>query len=1010
MEYFWIVLSVCLALVSLGASGLFTLFFALIAFLCGCLCIVYGISFSSSLAAKADNLIRHSRQHQDLTRLKVSVTDSEEACYSTSSLSISGSPAIDAPLSEILGYIFRDYVYSWHFKLTHSKAFPIQLQESVYFALKTLSRKIEDVDWMPFLTTRLVDDVASHVRLFKKARLAMRTRNKEDGKIVDLEGLFFDAEVAMEGNVCRDLASSIQQEELNYLQQLAELLLFLLLPKRDFAALPLRALTREALVNFALKPMLDHLSDPDFINQTILWIVKDTKIKHDVFISSIRYSENLDELYATRDVVSKDIGTLRSKDSEGEKNSSLKQQLNSLLYLRKVLDHRIHRLQSADTDSFGVPSQVDWNQSINPKVKLFILPLDIILKNSISLSYFIDFMASIGHQSYLFFYLNVEGWKVSAEQNIQALEVEGLKLQQEAENGMDKEVLAGHLKQLDQQRNSLTENMREAAHSIYEEYLSEKANPRVKIDESVIRKLIFKIRTELPDADWFDESQCAVFDKLSADERFLDAFRRGMGYVKLLAELDLLKDSSKSDDEDDGQSSLAGDEFSIYDTLSVNSSDGSSNSDPLPEEKVSVSSENLLDDGTKPKHKTHRRSVSSVSVGQQLQQQVHQQQQQQPCLKTEVVEFNTVKDGVKSYAVYTIIVRHVNEKGFEEVSEVYRRYSDFHTLHEKICSKFDKLSYLSFPSKKTFGNMERHVLETRRKMLDTYLKALLNHVTLDSNYQLMIILQRFLDQESFESQRSTQPLNMMKAVGSVRNSVKSVTHAVTSVPNNLFHTVDSVMDGITKALQFKQGVQTVADGKVGACLDSDTSENIPMRIMLLFMDEVFDLQERNQWLRRQIVSVLRQLVKAMFGDIVNRRIVDYFSQMTSPDSISSYLYALKQSWWPDGFPAAPRLPRDEPTKNRTRVAARAAIFSNFSDDLRRVIGSETAKSGILMLFDLLQHPVLNKRLAIVLLEGILETLFQEQDFKMIFQRLHSRSNRIKNELKNSQRKYADLRR
>jgi sorting nexin-13 len=63
----------------------------------------------------------------------------------------------------------------------------------------------------------------------------------------------------------------------------------------------------------------------------------------------------------------------------------------------------------------------------------------------------------------------------------------------------------------------------------------------------------------------------------------------------------------------------------------------------------------------------------------------------------------------------------------------------------------------------------------------------------------------------------------------------------------------------------KPGTPTVADGKVGAELNSDPSDNIPLRIMLLFMDEVFDLQERNQWLRRQIVSVLRQLVKAMFG-------------------------------------------------------------------------------------------------------------------------------------------------
>ena len=83
---------------------------------------------------------------------------------------------------------------------------------------------------MPFLTTRLVDDVASHVRLFKKARLALKNpeNNENGGKSVDLETLFFDAEVAMETNLCRDLASSIQQEELHYLQNVAEILLFLL--------------------------------------------------------------------------------------------------------------------------------------------------------------------------------------------------------------------------------------------------------------------------------------------------------------------------------------------------------------------------------------------------------------------------------------------------------------------------------------------------------------------------------------------------------------------------------------------------------------------------------------------------------------------------------------------------------------------------------------------------------------------------------------------------------------
>ena len=123
--------------------------------------------------------------------------------------------------------------------------------------------------------------------------------------------------------------------------------------------------------------------------------------------------------------------------------------------------------------------------------------------------------------------------------------------------------------------------------------------------------------------------------------------------------------------------------------------------------------------------------------------------------------------------------------------------------------------------------------------------------------------------------------------------------------------------------------------RVGANIDVETSDNIPLRILLLFMDEVFDLREKNQWLRRQIVAVLRQSIKALFGryllfiyisdfapmhqipifstaiimlsneniivgDIVNRRIVDYFAQMTSPETLCSYLESFKQSFWPNG--------------------------------------------------------------------------------------------------------------
>lgn len=60
--------------------------------------------------------------------------------------------------------------------------------------------RIKEVDWIPYVTTTLVDDVASHLRLYKQARAKMKSTNYGT-----LETHFFDLEFTMEGNVlCRD--------------------------------------------------------------------------------------------------------------------------------------------------------------------------------------------------------------------------------------------------------------------------------------------------------------------------------------------------------------------------------------------------------------------------------------------------------------------------------------------------------------------------------------------------------------------------------------------------------------------------------------------------------------------------------------------------------------------------------------------------------------------------------------------------------------------------------------
>ena len=134
--------------------------------------------------------------------------------------------------------------------------------------------------------------------------------------------------------------------------------------------------------------------------------------------------------------------------------------------MKKVIDTKINRIQSGFSgNSYGLPANIDWSSKINPNTKLFNLPLEVILKNNIALSYFIDYMTAISCQHFVFFYLNIEGWKVSAEQQIQAMELEFLKTGANENNGDYQEII------------------REAGLSIYQEYLSEKASPRLSVED-----------------------------------------------------------------------------------------------------------------------------------------------------------------------------------------------------------------------------------------------------------------------------------------------------------------------------------------------------------------------------------------------------------------------------------------------------------------------------------------------------------------------------------------------
>lgn len=485
---------------------------------------------------------------------------------------------------------------------------------------------------------------------------------------------------------------------------------------------------------------------------------------------------------ATKNIVCKEIAHLRSKDSGGDDDLSVKQQLNSLLYVKKILEARIIGMQEGlETETDGIGVQPEWNRLLIPGQKLVNLPLDELLKNNIALSYFIDYMTSINAEAYLFFYLNIYGWKVSAEQQISDIELQKI---QSAQSGGPSVIGT-------KRKNTDLDNLKEAATKIYQQYLSDKASPKLQLDDTLVKSFLIKMKTESVKETWFDELRNCCYEKLQNEDRFLPGFKRSLAYVKLLAELDLLKDPVSEDDAKSLDSISLSSTNNELDTLEELSEtyDAKSVSTAKEGTKKSNSSTNLTCVGEANEDRTadevdadtnNIKGVKNVHKGSAEMEQIDEKKDVSFYMETNaeqfvkldennydqnaikklqqgrfeitatIIETGIVNDRGKTYGIYAIAVTKNYDSGYKEKWHIYRRYSDFYDLHQKIKEKYYDLAKIPFPAKKAFHNMERTVLERRMLMLNAWLCQLTKPAIVDGHMGLQNLLLAFLEQGDYD--------------------------------------------------------------------------------------------------------------------------------------------------------------------------------------------------------------------------------------------------------------------
>lgn len=97
---------------------------------------------------------------------------------------ISGNKQIDSLLHTIIDYIIRDFIESWFSSLSSSKEFTeLSTRNSIEETAINICNRIKNAPLLPLLTTKLIDDIAAHCKLYRQATQAVSDKKIEQKKM-----------------------------------------------------------------------------------------------------------------------------------------------------------------------------------------------------------------------------------------------------------------------------------------------------------------------------------------------------------------------------------------------------------------------------------------------------------------------------------------------------------------------------------------------------------------------------------------------------------------------------------------------------------------------------------------------------------------------------------------------------------------------------------------------------------------------------------------------------------
>ncbi|KAK0043037.1 sorting nexin-25 [Biomphalaria pfeifferi] len=843
---------------------------------------------------------------------------------------------LDNVLQDVIDLLCRHYILVWYQSISEDQAFVKHVQVEMWKVIDKVSRRLSEIDLVRFLSQDVLDCLNQH---FKNIRLAKK--NKLDKSEEDFKQFLLHSWLKEE------------EKELSCLRNVSETLLLLLLSPPYATCAPLRHLLREIIACSVLKPTIDLLCDPDFINQKLLdymayreKLYADTKrtymysATYEGFIKKIKSSDSITDLKQMRyhiiseilqasaiNALKKQQGLNTDKDvapkgtNKGQllKARNLERYKNQLNVAKQLCEKRIISLGGS---IFEASPNSSVKEEELPGQKLF--SFTVIMEMPQFRDYFMKFLKKEGAESYLGFWIAVE--KLKGTSKDQRHQVASDLYQQYIVSSsslvkVDKTILKGMEEFL---RGDKGHEAFVSGQKVVQNYLEEHYYPSFIVSET------------------YHQLSASVTDSLTSEEE------------SATSEELFLESDTYGDMED---SLMAGQSYHAQQRLRAIDSKITNKMRALSAQKSS----HKLESGSKLK-----------KVQEDMERELATLKEDKLALEKHIARTQKWIDNIGHWSAHiydaSIITTEEDRKTPQFVilvslssededsphlistsSEgwaISRTLEDFYTLHEKLSLISSLLQKKELPSSGIlFKTLDKAFLTRATTMLDDYLSTVLKDDKLVHNESLYAFL-------------SPTPEFVYQSTASEKKSKFSLPSFLKSLPS-----IRSEAQETEEEFMFS--------GDDGS--EKDRSTDSIVKPLYRLVEEVFELHGLFRWFRKTLMN----FVELTFGRSMDRQLKETVDQLVSEQMLIYYIQLFKDSMWPDGQPPSPAQPRSEQQKLDDRLQAKAKLLENMPDPLKTLLGEENGRRGMIKIFEVLQHKNLNKHLLYNLLEIFLLELLPE---------------------------------